>query len=551
MPDTRGISYGNQIATEEERDQRLTGLVEGYLTNIMEAPMAVAEWLAPDSGHTPGELRSSPKDRLRGERYAWEEYLEDRKKNPDYASGSQLGTGAAVVADPFFDLPGLTAARIAPQVAKAIKNGIPAEEALLTARRLLMDQGGAIKGADDQYRLRGAEDLPEVGSTNPSPAAKKFEKFIGEQGDLNPSRQVRDEKFGENLSEEAKKYISWTKGQAKKNNSIVHDNSKTGLSIDFCTSCPKRMGGKGRCAYCYVDNSRSGFELREASKKTGQDADMFKADWMPGKGLTETQVTDEILRMPPDLVTELNKDGGLRMFSFGDFRPDLDDANVSEVLKQAKEKNLIVKAITKEPELIKRFGDHPNLRVNFSTDALPPDISRAIPLDEAYEMTKGMDNVKIRTVAVNPEQAKMYAEDPRVDVVTLYHGPTGEKLLKIVKHDNPDLVKEVGEERLLKEFESWKDMTGWADDPPKGKKAKDYEARHQFYKDVSSKEKNKLCCQGGKCAKDKTKCGFGLSGLIPGVLFEPLTEEEERQTSSDIQPGNAPAIPGLQGFDSM
>lgn len=311
--------------------------------------------------------------------------------------------------------------------------------------------------------------------------------------------------FAARLDDDGKRYMQWV--EANQNQTAIHANQKTGNSIDFSTSCANRSCGSGACAYCYVEHVRT-------QKANGLGA------MMSPKKVVENDYLGEIMRMPPSLVKAYNMDGGLRMFSFGDFRPGIDDDNVARVLADAQKRGLFIKAITKEVELIKRFGDHPNLRLNVSIDNVPRDISHAITLDDAAKLKGQYPNLRIRTVALNAAEAEMYGKDPRVDVVTLYHGATNfkidretgsptngqrirtDKLYEIVKAQNPKIVEKMGDAK----FKAWLDT--WEDNSPHTKFAKEFQQKYA----------GRVCCQSGKCAGDSTKCGFATKMAQAGAV---------------------------------
>lgn len=303
-------------------------------------------------------------------------------------------------------------------------------------------------------------------------------------------------RFGEKLSQESNAYLRWV--EKSRNKSAIHPNNKTAISMDFSTSCPSRASGLGPCPYCYVEEARTAKEMG--------------IGFMHGKMVTETPYRREILAMPDDLVSELNRDGGLRMFSFGDYRTGVDDVSVGKVLEDASQKGLMIKAITKQKGFVERFGDHPNLRINISVDNLPREMSNSPTVEEATEWAAGRENIKIRVVALNETEAEKFGKDPRVDVITLYHGYTGDNLFKIIKAQNPALVKRVGAKKLRAMTNKWQNM------PP----------RSQAFKRIAKKYGHKLCCQGGKCSIDPTKCGFGVSAtLILGVHLPEMFEDNE------------------------
>jgi len=326
------------------------------------------------------------------------------------------------------------------------------------------------------------------------------------QGLMETPRVIRED-WLKDLTPNASKTVKWYKNHPGE--TAIHANQKTGLSVDFSTTCPKRGCKDGACPYCYV-------EIGRGQKKV---LNMHGAN----KGFYEQDYNGEVATWSPDLVRSLNKDGGLRMFSFGDYRPDVDHKNVSNLLNDAHKQGLYVKAITKQPEFIKEFGDHPNLRVNISVDNVPREISQNAPtIDEAMALKGGRDNIKIRAVALNKQEAEMYGKDPRIDVITLYHGLTNfnskgkrtDNLLRIIKEQNPELYHKVGEEKLRAYTDTWESFK------PKSKK----------HTEVMERYKGRVCCEGGKCSKDKTKCGFGVGALLlMGVrLSDNIGEENEK-----------------------
>jgi hypothetical protein len=347
-----------------------------------------------------------------------------------------------------------------------------------------------------QRGLAGVSVLPFIPGTIKG-LGKKFPRsvHIPKTSPILEKKVVR-QGFGLNLSPQSRGFVSYV--ERNRNLIAIHPNQKTGMSLDFSTSCPKRSAGLGACPYCYVEEART-------AKKLG-------LGFMHGKAVTETPYRREILDMPSDLVRELNRDGGLRTFSFGDFRPGIDDEPMAKVLEDASIKGLYIKAITKQKELLTRFGDHPNIRINISTDNLPRSISNAPTVEEALKWRGGRKNVKIRAVALNEREAEAFAKNPNVDVLTLYHGYTGDKLFQIIKEQNPQIIDKFGgEEKLRRYLDTWQNM------PTKSK----------AYKRLREKYGNKMCCIGGKCVTDPTKCGLGLGMLILGVHLPEFFDDEQ------------------------
>jgi len=315
-------------------------------------------------------------------------------------------------------------------------------------------------------------------------------------------------RFGKDLDEEGRAYIRWV--HRNRNKMSIHPNSKTGLSLDMSTSCCNRGGKKGACVYCYVEQPRIGLDLG------------YKKYITQRKKIVETPYplefgTGPIAQMPDSLVRELNRDGGLRGMSFSDFIPE-HEPMWRNALAEAESKGLIIKAITKDKRFVQKFGSHPNMRINISIDQLPRSMSNAMTIEQALALKGGRPNIKIRSVALNEAQARAQYADPRIDVVTLYHGPVGDELLEIVMEQNRELVERIGVDRLKKELATWENMSSKS-------------AIHKELTAAGKLEGNpRVCCGGGKCSRDATKCGFGmgqLGMLIAGVSIWDAEGEEE------------------------
>jgi hypothetical protein len=333
-----------------------------------------------------------------------------------------------------------------------------------------------------------------------------FKPVLSETGAAH--RTLKKMTMNQPYSRESVEYVNHLSDQTK----ALRLNQKTGLSIDFCTDCAARHV-KGPCPYCYVD------ALRTAGM--GTDLKIIPAH---GPKIGEYPLTEEIRNMPDELVDILNRDGGLRMFSLGDYRPKIDEKNVQRALEQAHEKSLYIKAITKVPEFVRKFGDDPLMRINVSVDNLPRWMSNAPTIDEADALKAGRENIAVRSVALNEAEAWENAADPRINIVTLYHGPTNfdkqsgkrtNNLFKIISRQNPGILRRMGKEKLVKWTDTWKNMGHRSDE----------------FKRLAEAYPHKVCCQGGSCPQDTAKCGFrklaiGLGmGLLAGVHL-PDDEEE-------------------------
>jgi len=257
-----------------------------------------------------------------------------------------------------------------------------------------------------------------------------------------------------------------TKSQTK---SAFSGNTKTYISIDFTTNCPLRKKSKA-CKYCYVEHSRkitrefvknlvinNGFTSEDFDAILGKDRDVKKPVYHkdtvnPDKPKDNTKKGDkfkvkkcntkllysdqpykgEIMRMSQGKIDKLNKMGGARLYSSGDYtNTEWEDEQIAALFTDAEKRNLKIKVITKQPDFIKNWALDENGAprkaisvINLSVDNVSAYglESTTIPLEIAKEYKKNYPNVRIRSVALNPKEAVMYVNDPNVDVVTLFHG---------------------------------------------------------------------------------------------------------------------------------
>lgn len=113
------------------------GASDHYLTGVTAPFMKLAEFFADDGGYTPGELKSSQRDKLRGDRFAWDDYLAaNDASSPSYNQGGAQGEVAQMVFDPVYDLPLMGAAKIAPVLSRL--------DNLEGLGRILKSQRGAV-----------------------------------------------------------------------------------------------------------------------------------------------------------------------------------------------------------------------------------------------------------------------------------------------------------------------------------------------------------------------------------------------------------------------
>lgn len=173
-------------------------------------------------------------------------------------------------------------------------------------------------------------------------------------------------------------------------------NQKTFRSLDLTTICPKLAAGNP-CSYCYVQTSRTvGFNAKKIEEVC--------------------EYSHDILRLSDSSIDTLNQCGGLRVFSFADYIPWMDDSLLS-IVEDAKQKKLQLKAITKSIDFINKWWKSFNI-INASIDNL----GEGIPIETAKALKVEYPNVRIRAVITSYEDLK---ELNWVDVITLNHGLNG------------------------------------------------------------------------------------------------------------------------------
>lgn len=178
-------------------------------------------------------------------------------------------------------------------------------------------------------------------------------------------------------------------------------NSKTFRSFDTATVCPKVEKGKG-CPYCYV----------EAARKKGIRAKAV---------IREVPYTMEVLRYQPSTIEKLMSGGGMRMFSFSDYRPEHDEW-VRRFLDDCSFRRLDAKTVTKVPLFVEKHHDHPALSViHLSVDR----VGFGVNLERARKMRDLYDKVRIRAVCLGMEDLEWFGSKDWCDILTLNHGQNG------------------------------------------------------------------------------------------------------------------------------
>ena len=182
--------------------------------------------------------------------------------------------------------------------------------------------------------------------------------------------------------------------------SCVHSNTKTIETVDFTTDCPKRRAGKP-CKYCYVEVARrKGFNAK--------------------KVYNYLKYNNEVKRYSNERIQLLNSAGGTRLFSFGDYMPE-HDTDIQAFLDDCQSRGLKVKVITKQPDFIHKFHNHPAIVViNVSIDNVGDGIDWAL----AKTLKAAYSKVKIRCAIMKDEDIQVMAES---DVFTFNHATGGKK----------------------------------------------------------------------------------------------------------------------------
>lgn len=326
--------------------------------------------------------------------------------------------------------------------------------------------------------------------------------------------------------------------------SAIGGNTKTKASVDISTVCPKREkllemmhewsksqrdvteaiesgaedstvkslqnrakklevtdANNPTCAYCYVESAREiarkhpKYFLAKAEKRGLRYQDTFKK-WLnkekDGTFKTDKAGNFELTKKGLKQVADLNRMGGLRFFSSGDYIEDEStDKEIERIIADAQLVGLQLKAITKQERFVKKYGGRnftegplrgkPVFNINMSVDeqmgfklAIAKNLKRSYP-----------GNVNIRVVARNPKEAINYSKDPAVDVITLLHFGTA----KSSRMKNPDLYK-----NMSPGSQGWKQAI---------EGMKKVHPKENWNKILS-----KICCSTAHCKTCPNACGF-------------------------------------------
>lgn len=191
-----------------------------------------------------------------------------------------------------------------------------------------------------------------------------------------------------------------------------HKNQKTEMSFDTTTRCNAERRGRP-CAYCYVKMHR---DYGDYLSKTYIDHEKYEGF---------------VLRMRDSTVQKLNKVGGIRMFSFGDYLR-THRRDIHNFLDDCQLRGLRCKAITKVLRFVDDFHDYPALDViNISVDRVHTKGSNLAGSPISYEAARRYRDkyhkAVIRCVVLDDEDLKFFGSRDWVDVITLNHGQNGFK----------------------------------------------------------------------------------------------------------------------------
>jgi len=197
------------------------------------------------------------------------------------------------------------------------------------------------------------------------------------------------------------------------------------------------------CSYCYVEGARKkamGYHKKDGAKSLVRFAQAkFVYENVPYKDFLVRKRTRNTsggkkgsYYFSQKDVDELNARGGLRMFSFSDYVREFHQEDVKRLLDHAKKRGLSVKAITKNIEFVEDFAGR-GITINISIDDGVLGQNGGVAWDVAHELKSKYPNVKVRTVTLNTERYKYFAEliwkgmKNFVNVLTPYHheGPAG------------------------------------------------------------------------------------------------------------------------------
>lgn len=180
--------------------------------------------------------------------------------------------------------------------------------------------------------------------------------------------------------------------------SSIRGNSKTYKCYDPCV-CPRIRAGI-QCPYCYVKFSSA----------------------IQSLNILPYSYSREISTMAQKTIEELNRHGGIRMFSFGDYDSSIEniDFEIDLFLSDCEKRGLRVKAITKNLEFVEKYRNDKRIStINISIDRFL--INNEDYYNKALEYSRAFPHIYLRSVILTDEDLL----DDRLTkncVVTFGHG---------------------------------------------------------------------------------------------------------------------------------
>ena len=233
-------------------------------------------------------------------------------------------------------------------------------------------------------------------------------------------QRLAQEKWGESegmeYAQEAFRFMKDVEDH--RNEWAISPNDKMIFSLDWDTNCPAAESGTS-CVGCYAIVNRVQAEIMAEKKGISLEEAMgnVKAKQMVDHLAYEdgNRITD----MPQALIDWQNANGGMRVHSFSDFKPE-NLPRYEGALADAAEVGLNLKIITKTKGIVDNFGDRPGVTINISTDFqhsewfkrvqteydalgatadLKELLSPAPAIEQAWEWRAGRENIKVRYTA--------------------------------------------------------------------------------------------------------------------------------------------------------
>jgi len=344
-----------------------------------------------------------------------------------------------------------------------------------------------------------------------------------------PDQQVIDR---QGFSGNEKTYLSWDPSSICHKNKafidfMVQQIKKEGRPITDLANIDvlsryyeeaKKQGVQVPCSYCYVNQARRKAVAYHSQGRPSTVVGLAMARLM----YSSVPYVDYIQKLSPKKIEEINKRGGLRMFSFSDYVRALHKDETTKLLKDAKRRGLSVKAITKNPHFVEDFADT-GIVINLSIDTV--ENSTGVPWDVAANLKNKYSNVKIRSVALNFEEFKMFTELKHngitdfVDVITPYH------------HDDTTKPIPEGYENMGHKSRG-------------GKKVAAYVANHPGL------DKRVCCLVDGKCfsSKHQKQCASNCGNIAGNLSVPDVTIAGDIQFSQTQTTTGSTKAPILQSY---